>query len=430
MSRLSIAAGIVFAGLICGPTSAQDPSEVVELYGNGVHAYYARQDFKAHELLTQVISSGTKDPRAYYFRAMTLMRMGREAAALADMEVGAMLEAQDANDAYPVARSLERVQGHSRRTLEKYRRQARFGALEQRRSIQRLKYEDTRRREVGVLRKQVQFSIEDVTSSDGAVPREPALLPASAAAPGATPEVSVAEEAGELFQPAAPEGVATNDASSTLEEMTDPFGEAPADAEEETPPTESTEADLLGESETPADDPEAPAVEPEAPVAEESTAAEPAATADDNASIDVGEKVKGRKLVGILGSVLGKVIGDNIPKKLPGVSMRPGPMGSRMGPNTRPGSRADGGSFGPTPGNAPLDQKPEGENTDDPFGDDSGDVPGSMPEDADDPFGDDAPDVMKEDNGPADGGSSDPFGETNDNPAPADDGVSDNPFDF
>ncbi|MBN1851737.1 MAG: hypothetical protein JW829_03405, partial [Pirellulales bacterium] len=118
MSRIRIPAALLFIGLFFELSFAQDPPEVVELYGNGVHAYFSHQNTKAYDLLTQVIEAGSKDPRAFYFRAMTLLRLGREPEGLLDMQVGATLEAEMTNSAYPVDRSLERIQGRSRRILE------------------------------------------------------------------------------------------------------------------------------------------------------------------------------------------------------------------------------------------------------------------------------------------------------------------------
>ena len=68
------------------------------------------------------------------------------------MMMGAKLETADVNQFYPVGKALERVQGSSRMTIERYRTVARAEAFErqQRRDINR--YEQQRRAEAEVLR--------------------------------------------------------------------------------------------------------------------------------------------------------------------------------------------------------------------------------------------------------------------------------------
>jgi hypothetical protein len=65
-----------------------------------------------------------QDPRLYYFRALSLLRMGRLDEARGDMMVGASIEAQHPQR-FAVGKALERVQGGHRLMLERYRREAR-----------------------------------------------------------------------------------------------------------------------------------------------------------------------------------------------------------------------------------------------------------------------------------------------------------------
>src|SRR5262245_49352041 len=105
----------------CGAPAMADDAALNAMYGSGAHAYFAGNLSSAYDDLSMAIKGGSKDPRAYYFRGVTLLRMGRESEAKADMQKGASLEAADVNQFYPVGKSLERVQGSNRLTLEKYR---------------------------------------------------------------------------------------------------------------------------------------------------------------------------------------------------------------------------------------------------------------------------------------------------------------------
>lgn len=95
-----------------------------KLYEQGVNAYFAGRCGEAEAALSEAIQWNSQDPRAYYFRALSLLRQGRIDEARGDLLTGATLEAQ-APHRYGVGTALERVQGGNRRLLEKYRREAR-----------------------------------------------------------------------------------------------------------------------------------------------------------------------------------------------------------------------------------------------------------------------------------------------------------------
>ena len=123
--------GVAIIGfLLAGPnalgTQQPDPlgDDFASLYGQGVNAYFAGRTSDAELFLSQALALNPHDPRAYYFRALSLLRLGRLDEARGDMMVGASLEAQRPNR-FSVGRALERVQGSHRLTLEQYRRQGR-----------------------------------------------------------------------------------------------------------------------------------------------------------------------------------------------------------------------------------------------------------------------------------------------------------------
>jgi hypothetical protein len=113
--------------MIAGFVRGQEYESADQLYGEGVRAYFSGDAMRAEGSLSQALEIPSQDPRPYYFRALSLLRLGRAAEARGDMLVGAALEAQQPNR-YGVGKSLERVQGYDRLLLERFRRQARVDA--------------------------------------------------------------------------------------------------------------------------------------------------------------------------------------------------------------------------------------------------------------------------------------------------------------
>lgn len=129
-------------------------SEVTALaraYGAGVHAYFCGDTQRAYDDLTQAIEAGTRDPRAWYFRGLAALKLGRLDEAEADFSTGAMKETEAAGD-WGVSRSLERVQGHDRLALERHRIRGRVAGLEQRRQAVERRYSQIESRQSEVLR--------------------------------------------------------------------------------------------------------------------------------------------------------------------------------------------------------------------------------------------------------------------------------------
>ena len=174
--RFSICFGVAL--LFClgpaVPTYAQERALVLQLYGQGVHAYFAQDYAQAHELLTQAIEGGTRDPRTYYFRAMTYLNLGRPDEAEADMARGAELEATDVGLRAQVSRALERVQGKGRQRIEQHRTAARLTQMQRQDAIQRQRYETRRQNEEEVLRRQVDVPLDEFANPPAASPSAPA----------------------------------------------------------------------------------------------------------------------------------------------------------------------------------------------------------------------------------------------------------------
>ncbi len=103
---------------------ASDPS-VRAVYGDGVHSFYAGNFQQSHDYLTQVVDIGTDDPRVYYFRGLSALRLGSQTEANEDFRKGATFEAERGNSR-SVSRALERIQGPDRLLLEQSRSKARL----------------------------------------------------------------------------------------------------------------------------------------------------------------------------------------------------------------------------------------------------------------------------------------------------------------
>ncbi|MCE9630817.1 MAG: hypothetical protein K8S94_08925 [Planctomycetia bacterium] len=208
--RFLATAVLAWAG-IQGPLSAAVPTiENVSLaatYGDGVHAYFAGDYQRSYDDLSQVIEAGTSDPRVYYFRGLVALKLGRLDESEADFVAGADKEAAGTGS-WPVARSLERVQGCDRLKLERHRVRARVAVLQDDRRRNQMRYLDVERAEPDVLRRR-----RPVT--EGAVEEE-------------NPFATGQSEAERV-----PSGAAlpAEDSAPAAEEMPEPKEEKKADAE-------------------------------------------------------------------------------------------------------------------------------------------------------------------------------------------------------
>ena len=131
-------AAVVLGGATVSPLHAFDPA-VMTMLGGAIHAYHRGDYESCRRQMDAVIAAGGIDPRAYYFRGLALMQLGRDDEARADMAEGARLEATTTAIAL-TSRSLQRVQGSERLLLERYRSEARVATLERNREQIRNRY--------------------------------------------------------------------------------------------------------------------------------------------------------------------------------------------------------------------------------------------------------------------------------------------------
>jgi len=269
---VGLASLVVAAGVLLGPVRAEPvTTEVTALaraYGAGVHAYFSGDAQRAYDDLTQAIEAGTRDPRAWYFRGLAALKLGRLDESEADFSTAAARETEAAGD-WAVSRSLERVQGHDRLALERHRVRARVAGYQQRRQAVERRYSDIESRQPEMLRER---RPEGVTREPPAefggeeLPAAPLTPP-----PGAEDPVEAAEPTDGVREEPAEEMPA---ADTPAEEL--PAEPPMADASPEPAADPAPEAESAPDA-----DPADPAMEDEKPMAAEG---ELPASADDPGS--------------------------------------------------------------------------------------------------------------------------------------------------
>ena len=203
----SIAFGLVLGCSVIAPSllHAQDWNAASSLYGQGVHAYFAGRSADAESYLSRALAIETQDPRLYYFRALSLMRLGRMNDARGDMMVGADLEARQPNR-FAVGTALQRVQGADRLLLERFRRQGRTDAAANRQRMRNELYPTTFDQESQVLRQRIVIPLDRFMQPGGPQPlsaeelaeRPPALPQTGTTSPrAASGRTSTAKPAGD-----------------------------------------------------------------------------------------------------------------------------------------------------------------------------------------------------------------------------------------
>lgn len=144
---------------LAGPAAvvarADEPLAVSSSYGAGVHAYYDGDYQAAYDRLTAAIEAGSLDPRAYYYRGLTSIKLGRSDDEIdGDFSEGATRESMG-RGGLAVSRSLERVQGRDRLRLERYRQRARVAAVQRDEAAIKQRYIGVQEAAPEVLRRRV-----------------------------------------------------------------------------------------------------------------------------------------------------------------------------------------------------------------------------------------------------------------------------------
>ncbi|NDC52887.1 MAG: hypothetical protein EBZ74_01020 [Planctomycetia bacterium] len=145
-------------------------------YGHGVHAFNEGDYQRSFDELSRVIEAGDLDPRAYYFRGLALLRLGRGDEAEADFHTGADLETTGrvGPSSRAISRALERVQGPDRLKLERQRGLARVAALARDRETTRRRYSEIEEAQPDVLRRRRPERVAPAEPVPAPEPREAA----------------------------------------------------------------------------------------------------------------------------------------------------------------------------------------------------------------------------------------------------------------
>lgn len=240
MFRATALAAVVTLVAGASTAGAQD-AVLAEVYGQGVHRYFAHDYDGAYLDFTRAIDNGLRDPRVYYFRGLAAAATGRHDEAVTDWRIGGVLEARG-NYSGSVGRALARIQGAQRMELEAIRLQTR---LEERARVvaeERARYEGLEAAEPRVLR-------------GGTAPAPPAPAPPTPAPPAPAPEDA-------RTNPFADDGLAPGEPTLESEDaLGDPLNppapatEAPAEEPAEDAPPATADPFGAPTTPTPADNP-------------------------------------------------------------------------------------------------------------------------------------------------------------------------------
>ena len=219
-----VAACLTAFGVTASAAPTIESLPLAAAYGSGVHSYFAGDYQRAYDELSQAIEGGTIDPRAWYYRGLTALKLGRTDEAEADFSAGASREAEGTGG-WPVAKSLERVQGCDRLKLERHRTRARVAQLQEDRRRSQLRYLDVERARPEVLRSRrpiVDRRVDVGNPFEDRVEDVPAPATTNAPQPGWKPG---AEEMPEPVAEPAPEasedpfGTSTNSRQDARDEL-------------------------------------------------------------------------------------------------------------------------------------------------------------------------------------------------------------------
>ena len=174
MNRKSLLGAIVVTMLFGVRTFAQD-AYLAELYGQGVHAFFAKDYPAALEFLDTAVEQGSKDPRVFYFRGLVHLSQEKADQAELNFEQGSALELSDLDRYYNVGRALQRVQGNKRLAIEKHRQKARLAVRMKQVQREQARYERLKRNEAQVLRNpnRPPVAVPPVPTGDAADPTDP-----------------------------------------------------------------------------------------------------------------------------------------------------------------------------------------------------------------------------------------------------------------
>ncbi|MDR0871127.1 MAG: hypothetical protein LBN39_10090 [Planctomycetaceae bacterium] len=125
LQALTLAVLLFCSAAVIGAEQFAEQNLAEELYGRGVHAFFDSNYKGSIELLSKAEQLGSTDPRAYFYLALSGLRLNKRGDADAYFKKAAQLEQEgkSARD-YNVSAAISRIQGVERLLVERYRRQA------------------------------------------------------------------------------------------------------------------------------------------------------------------------------------------------------------------------------------------------------------------------------------------------------------------
>jgi hypothetical protein len=258
---------VALAMVVAATGLRAEDGPIDKLYGEGVHAFFTGDLEAAQKHLDASIAAGNRDPRCYYYRGLALHRMGKADAAKADLQAGAALEAQSPDTTSLINRSIQRIQGTTRISLEKYRSDAQIAALAARKARDAQRYGAARASATEALRNQATTPGKvEVLPENGATPNATEAAPATNDPFGDDPAA-----ADPATDPAPVETPMTEEATPEAPAEAMPMEEPPM----EEPPMEESPMEESPMEESPMEEsPMAETPEAETPMAETPDAAE------------------------------------------------------------------------------------------------------------------------------------------------------------
>jgi tetratricopeptide (TPR) repeat protein len=98
-----------------------DPAQAEKYFAAGLRLYYAGQYPEAEKQFLEAVRYHNQDARYLYFLGLSRLPQGKQSFAIEDFRTGAQLERLNRPGPATVSLSLERVQGPTRQTLNRYR---------------------------------------------------------------------------------------------------------------------------------------------------------------------------------------------------------------------------------------------------------------------------------------------------------------------
>ena len=143
---------------------AADMTLLDAAFGAGVHSYNTGSYSSAFDDLSQAIHGGSTDPRAYYFRGLTQLKLGRELEAQADFRAEPNLKRLMRVGFIKSVEALSACKEAGGRRWKNIERKARLVNLNRKMETRSRRYESTMANEQDVLR---QAPLRNEIKADG-----------------------------------------------------------------------------------------------------------------------------------------------------------------------------------------------------------------------------------------------------------------------